>query len=120
MRRSRSTALQPKTVFTSIMVCAAICLAGIGYVWAKTQVLSLGRDIKTRELRLEELRRDNDILQRSYAAMCSHEKLNARVRELNLGLVSPLPSQIVRLPIETNSIVQRRLEPRFYAATNED
>jgi hypothetical protein len=119
MKRNKSSALKPKTVISSIVVCAAVCLSGIGYVWAKSQVWGLSREIKKLEVRLDELRRDNDGLQRRYSAMCSPSNLDARVRELNLGLSAPLPSQIVRLPSE-KAIVQQKTEPRFYASTNRD
>src|SRR5688500_19968944 len=100
MRRPRASELKPQTVITSIIICAAVCLAGVGYVWAKTQIWGLSRDMKKLELRLEELKRDNDVLQRTYAGMCAPSRLDARVRELNLGLAAPIPSQIIRLPSE--------------------
>lgn len=120
MRRNKASSLKPKTVLTSIVICAALCLAGIGYVWAKNEVLGLGRDQKKLEVRLEELKRRNDVLQRTYAAMCSPAKLDARVKELNLGLASPLPSQIVRFPSEPVRTVQQSPETHFYAATNNE
>lgn len=120
MRRAKSTALKPQTVVISIIICAAVCLAGVGYVWAKMEVLGLSRDMKKLELRLEDLKRDNDVLQRSYAGMCAHERLVARVRELNLGLAAPLPSQIIRMPSQVVPLAQRTPESQIYAATNHD
>jgi hypothetical protein len=98
MSRRRAVAVKPATVITSIVVCAAICLAGIGYVWAKTQVWSLSREMKKLEVRRDEMKRINEALQRTYAAMCTHERLDARVKELQLGLAAPTPDQMVRLP----------------------
>lgn len=111
--------MKPASVITSIVICAAACLAGIGYVWVKTQVWGLGRDIKKLEVRLEELKRNNDVLQRNYAGMCSHERLRERVRELQLGLAAPLPSQIVRMP-SVEPLVQLKTQQQFYVATNKD
>ena len=118
MSRRRVGSLKPKTVITSIVVCAAISLAGIGYVWAKTQVWGLGKQIKTLELRRDELKRANEGLQRTYAAMCTHERLAARVRELQLGLVAPTPSQMVRLP-EPVPGAQLKTENHYYVARKE-
>lgn len=120
MRRSKATSMKPRTVISSIVACTAICLAGIGYVWAKSQVWALGKVQKQLEQRLEELKRDNSILQRTYAAMCAPARLDARVRELNLGLVAPNPNQIVRMPTELPAIVKTNPEPLFYAATNQE
>ena len=120
MRRNRASALKPKTVIASIVICSAICLAGIGYVWAKSQVWRLSGEIKALELRLDEVKRDNDVLQRTYAAMCAPSKLDARVRELNLGLSAPMPSQIVRMQSEFTPLVRAKPDPLAYAATNTD
>ena len=114
MRRRRVGALKPKTVFTSIVVCSAICLAGIGYVWAKTQLWGLGKEIKRLEVRRDELKRGNEALQRTYAAMCTHERLAARVKELQLGLSAPTNSQMIRLT-EPPPRSQQQLPPRYYA-----
>ena len=119
MRRNKSSALKPGTVITSVVICACICLAGIGYVWAKTQVWGLSREIKKLEVRLDELRRDNDIRQRNYAEMCAPAQLDLRVRKMNLGLAAPLPSQIVRMPSNPH-IPAQKTEVRNYAATNQD
>ena len=118
MSRRRVGALKPKTVINSIVVCAAISLAGIGYVWAKTQVWALGKEMKTLELHRDELKRSNEALRRTYAGMCTHERLAARVKELQLGLVAPTPSQMVRLT-EPLPGAQARTENHFYAARKE-
>jgi hypothetical protein len=119
--KRKSTALKSGTMIRVVVVCAAICLAGLGYVWAKTQVWGLSKEIKTLENRLDELRIRNDFLQRSYASMCSPGTLAFRVRQLNLGLTAPLPSQIVRLPSAApEPLVQTNPELKIYAATNNE
>ena len=105
-------------MITSIVICAAACLAGLGYVWAKTQVWALGREQKKLELRRDELKRRNDVLQQNYAAMCDPVYLSERVRELNLGLVSPHPSQIVRMP--SVEPAKKEFGQKFNVATNQD
>ena len=114
MSRRRVGALKPKTVITSIVVCSAICLAGIGYVWAKTQLWELGKDQKKLEVRRDYLRRGNEGLQRTYAAMCTHERLAARVKDLQLGLSAPTNNQIIKLP-EPPPRSQQQPPPRYYA-----
>ena len=115
MSRRRISALKPKTVIASIVVCSAICLAGLGYVWAKTQVWGLSREIKKLEVRRDELKRGNEALQRTYAAMCTHDRLAARVKELQLGLAAPTSSQMLRLP-EPPPQAQHPQPGRYYAA----
>ena len=104
-------------MITTVVICAAACLAGLGYVWAKTQVWALSRDIKKLELRRDELKRGNAVLQRNYAAMCDPAFLSERVRDLKLGLVSPHPSQIVRMPTVEAPVNK---EQKFNVATNQD
>ena len=118
MSRRRLGALKPKTVIAGIVVCSAICLAGIGYVWAKTQVWGLSKEIKNLEVRRDELRRGNEAFQRTYAAMCTHDRLAARVKELQLGLVAPTANQMLRLP-EPEPQVQQQPPGRYYAAREE-
>jgi hypothetical protein len=115
MSRRKGAPLKPKTVVISILICSAVCLAGIGYVWAKTQIWALSREIKGLETRRDEFRRANDTLSRTYAAMCTPGELDARVKRLNLGLVKPQPDQFVRLP-EPTPIARRAMEPKIYAA----
>jgi hypothetical protein len=97
MSRRKRTPLKPQTVIASIMLCTALCLAGIGYIWAKAQVWSLGKERKTLENRLDELKRKNDVLKQTYAAMCTQSRLDESVRRLKLGLAAPQPDQIVRI-----------------------
>jgi hypothetical protein len=115
MSRRKSAPLKPKTVVLSICICGAVCLAGIGYIWAKTQNLGLSREIKGLENRRDELKRLNDSLQRTYAAMCTTRELDARVKRLNLGLAAPRPDQMVRLA-EPVPLARQRVQPKVYAA----
>lgn len=118
MRRPKGSALKPQAVIRSIVICAALCLAGVGYLWGKTELWRLSGQRKQLEVRRDELKRHNAVLQREYAAMCAPWKLAARVKELNLGLAAPQPDQIERMlepmPIATGN------QPRIYASnTNE-
>lgn len=115
MSRRKGVPLKPKTIIVSILICSAVCLAGIGYVWAKTQVWALGREMKALEARRDELKRANDALSRTYAGMCTLRELDLRVKRLNLGLVRPQPEQFVRLP-EPTPLARRSEEPKMYAA----
>ena len=119
MRRRNGTELKPKTIICGIVVCSAICLAGIGYVWAKTEVWGLGDQIKKLEHRRDELKRNNDALQRQYAAMCTPARLDERVRELQLGLAEPAVHQIVRMQ-EPIPLAKQQPSTRIYASTTNE
>jgi len=119
MSRRKSASLKPRSMILSIALCAAVCLAGIGFVWAKSEVWGLSRDIKKLEVRRDDLKRENDTLQRTYAAMCTPRELEARVKRLNLGLTAPQPDQIVRLP-EPTAFVRQSEFKRIYASHAEE
>lgn len=97
MKRRPKAALKPRNIVLSITICGAICLAGVGYVWAKSQVYALGKEMKALEVQLEDLKHANARLQQNYATLCSPRELDAAVARLNLGLAAPRPDQIVRL-----------------------
>ena len=70
----------------------------MGYVWQKDQIGELGKQITKRETRQAELRAQNDKLKRQLAEMLKPQYLDARVKELKLGLVQLQLSQMWRLP----------------------
>lgn len=84
-------------ILGAFLLCLLLGTAGFGYVGRKNQILRLGQEIKQAEIRLEDLRRLHQMLDRSLAMLCSPADLDARARGLNLGLVTPEPHQIVRL-----------------------
>lgn len=98
MKNRERTNLKPRNVVLAIALCAAGCLAGVGYIWAKAQVYQLGREIRTLESRLDAIKRENAQLRQSYASECNPRELDAAVRRLNLGIAAPRADQIVRLP----------------------
>ncbi len=85
---------------TALKVIAVFILAGgmaVGYVWQKAQLLQLGRQIKSNENRLAELRRENKGRRDQLDNMRSPAQLEQRVKDLKLGLVPPQPGQVVTL-----------------------
>src|SRR5688500_2715023 len=111
--RRRKGAIKPKVILLMVCICGIICLAGIGYVWAKTEVYSLGRTIKTLEVRLDELHRTNDALRREFAAMCKPQELEKKVKAM--GLSAPAPDQIVRI-MEPVAVAEKAGEVRLLTA----
>lgn len=98
MSKRKKKGQPPRVVVSSVIAVVFLCAASIGYLWQKTEILNLGREIKKREVKLEKLRRTNDRLSRAYAERVSPARLERRARELNLGLAAPEAGQIVRLP----------------------
>ncbi len=96
-RRSQSAAVRFGPALKALLLCALLGGSGIGYVWQKNQIHELGLQIKKNELQLEELKRQNKLGADQLAWLRSPRVLDARVKELNLGLGQPQPQQILRL-----------------------
>ncbi len=112
-RKNQSAAVRFAPALKALMLCLFIGGSGVGYVWYKNQVTILGRQIKEREIRLAELQRKNRKSRGQFDALCSPVVLEQKVKQLNLGLMAPPVSQIVRL-VETpgeNLLSEQRSEP---------
>src|SRR5438046_2466596 len=93
-RKYQSAAIRFGPALKAFLLCLLIGGSGIGYVWQKNQIYELGQQIRKRELRLKDLQDQNEKLRRQFAFMRSPPFLEARIKELNLGLVAPKPSQV--------------------------
>lgn len=96
-RKYQSAAIRFAPALKAFLLCVMIGGAGVGYVWQKGQIHEQGKKVKARENRLAELREQNKKLSDQLAMLRSPGKLDARVRELNLGLAQPRQSSVVRL-----------------------
>ena len=97
-RKYQPAVLRFGPALKAFLLCLVIGGAGIGYVWQKNQIYQLGQQIRKGELRRLELEQQNEKLKRQWAMMRSPQFLETRIKELNLGLVAPQPSQVWRLP----------------------
>ena len=80
-----------------VMACFFVVVAGAGFIWNKSQIHTLGEQIRGYEMRLEAAKRHRLTLERTYAAMCSQTELDRRVKTMHLELAPPQPDQLVRL-----------------------
>ena len=96
-RKKRSCTVRFGPALKAVLICLVTCSLGLGYVWQKQQINSLGQQIKENEITLEELKRENKRRGDNLAYLMSPQELDARLRELNLDLVVPKPEQIVVL-----------------------
>jgi hypothetical protein len=96
-RKYQSAAIRFGPAVKAFLLCVLIGGSGVGYVWQKSQIVELGRQIRKRELRLAELETQNEKFKKQLAIMRSPQFLEQRIRELNLGLVPPQSSQVWRL-----------------------
>jgi hypothetical protein len=96
-RKKQAGVVRMSMLVKAILLCLFFGGAGVGYVWQKNQIDELGRQIKQAELKLEELQRQNKLRVDHLAYLRSPRVLDARVKELRLGLVPPQPEQVWRL-----------------------
>ncbi|HEY5912829.1 MAG TPA: hypothetical protein VJA21_19730 [Verrucomicrobiae bacterium] len=97
-RKSQSVAIRFGPAIKALVICLLLGGSGVGYVWQKEQIVRLGQQIKAREVRLSASEDKNDKLRKELGRMCSPPVLEARIRELNLGLVPQQQAQVWRFP----------------------
>jgi hypothetical protein len=114
-RRNQSAAIRFGPVLKVVLLCSLFCGSGIGYVWQKNQIVELGQQIRKGEQQLTALQSQNKKLRDQLGMMSSVKYLEAKVKELNLGLVQAQPSQkwlLRATPMELTG----QAEARQYAA----
>jgi cell division protein FtsL len=97
-RKSQSTAIRFGPVLKVVILCFLISGSAVGYVWQKSQIYQLGRQIRQCEIQLSQLKGDNQRLADQLAILRSPMMLDQRARQLNLGLGPTQPGQVYRLP----------------------
>ena len=110
-RKYQSAAIRFGPALKALLLCVVIGGSGVCYVWQKNQIYELGQQKGEREGQLSKLEEQNDKLRMTLAGYYSSQNLERRVKELNLGLVQPNPTQIWTLPEpgSTTSEPDRRL-----------
>lgn len=96
-RKDQSAAAYFGPVLKVVLLCSVICGVSVGYIWQKSRILQLGREIQQRDSQLRQLRKDNQVLADQLSFLRLPAQLDQRVKELKLGLVPVSPSQVVRL-----------------------
>lgn len=98
LRKSQSAAIRLGPVLKVVVLCFLIAGSAVGYVWQKSQIYQLGRQIRQCEIRLSQLKSDNQRLADQLAILRSPMMLDQRARILKLGLAPAQPGQVYRLP----------------------
>ncbi len=96
-RKNQPAAARFGPAVKALVLCVLIGGSGVGYVWQKDQIRQLGIEIRLRESKRKQLARENDVRRHQLETMRSLGALEARIRELKLGLVQPAATQIWRL-----------------------
>jgi len=96
-RKQDSGALRFVPVAQVFVVCALLGGAGVGYVWQKEQIGRLSQQIHEREERLQMQLDDNENRKKQLANMRMPFFLEKKIKDMNLGLAAPQPTQVWRL-----------------------
>lgn len=116
-RKHQTAAVRFGPALKALSLCVFLGGSGVGYVWQKDQINSLGDRLRQCERTLEQLRGQNERRARLLATLQSPGEIEARLRSSGLDLVAPQPDQIVRLleePVPASISVRER--QRWYAA----
>jgi cell division protein FtsL len=97
-KKSQSAAIRFGPALKAFLLCFMIAGSAVGYVWQKSQIYQLGRQIRQCEIRLSQLKSQDQRLTDQLAILRSPMMLDQRARELNLGLAPAQPGQVYRLP----------------------
>jgi hypothetical protein len=97
-KKNESAAIGFGPVLKVFFLCSVIGGSAVGYVWQKSQIYELGRQIRQNEIRLTQLKGDNQRLTDQLAILRSPVMVDERAKQLNLGLVPAQPGQVYRLP----------------------
>jgi hypothetical protein len=115
-RKNQSVAVRLGPGVKALVICLLIAASGVGYVWQKDQLNDLSRRKVELEKRLWRLRVRNAQAHGQLMQLQSAPSLEARVKELGLGLAQPAATQIVRLaeaPLTRTVSPSARDEPQY-------
>jgi hypothetical protein len=96
-RKNQSAVVRFGPAVKAVLICLFISGSGVGYVWQQNQLLELGRKKVEKEKRRDSFRAQNELLARQLAGLQSPRAIEARVKELKLGLTMASPTQVVHL-----------------------
>jgi hypothetical protein len=96
-RKNESVALRFGPALKAFGLCMLLGGAAVGYVWQRSQIDELGRQITEREKKLAEIREQNKKLRDNLAILRSPGRLEQKLKDLNLGLVLPQPMDVWRV-----------------------
>jgi TolA-binding protein len=113
-KKSQSAGIRFGPALKAFFLCFLIAGSAVGYVWQKSQVYQLARQIRQCEIRLSQLNNENQRLADQLAIMRSPVVLDQRARALNLGLGPAQPGQVYRLP-EPVLAAPGNVQPRQFA-----
>ncbi len=116
-RKNQAAAIRFGPALKALFSCLLIAGSAVGYVWQKSQIYQLGKQIHQSELRLTQLSRDNKKLEDQLADLRSPVMLDQRAH--NLGLMPAQPMQVVRLP-EPSLTPEDKNSTRLLAARRVD
>ncbi len=102
----------------ALVLCLLVGGSGVGYVWQKEQIDRLSRQIDERGVRLARILDENENRKRLLAGLCTVDYLEARIKELNLGLSQPQPAQLWHLPEPPRQWPPAWREPQLSAHNN--
>ena len=117
-RKNRSSEIRFGPVLKALLLCLVIAGAGVGYVWQKEQIEGLSRQIDERGVKLGKLIEENENRKRVLADLRSLPCVEARIKELNLGLAQPGPTQIWHLAEPLRQTPKAASSQPQYAAQN--
>jgi len=96
-RKNQTAAIRYGPALKALCLCLFLGASGIGYVYQKDQINVLNERRRQCEVRLDQLRHQNERLARVLAALQSPAEIEARIKQLDLGMTAPQPDQVVRL-----------------------
>jgi len=95
-RKNQAAAIRFGPVIKVLLLCSLFCGSAVGFVWQKSQIYQLGKQINEVKSRLTRLKTDNKNLTEQLSSLRSVVALDHGAP--GLGLAPAQPMQIVRLP----------------------
>jgi hypothetical protein len=94
-RRNQSGAIRFVPALKAVVLCSLLGGSCVGYVLQKNKIHELGQQIGARQVRLDRLKRENQLLSDRLAGMQMPQRLGKQAADMKLGLVQPARHQIV-------------------------
>ncbi|MBI3414522.1 MAG: hypothetical protein HY043_04240 [Verrucomicrobia bacterium] len=114
-RRNQAAAIWFAPALKAFLLCLFFGGSGVGYVWQQNQIKDLGRQIKLRESRRDQLLKENKQYRDEFARACSPVELDRRVKKHpELGLAAPAFGKILRL-VDAAPATEPRGNERHFA-----